>query len=258
MTRAENGALHPVVAIIPACNEAAAIGKVVRAALALQIFERVIVANNASTDGTGDCARRAGAVVVHEPQRGYGAACLAALTQIGAARTVVFIDGDCSVDVAQTARLLEPLSDGADLAIGVRINGRERGMTLPQRLGNELATLLIRMLWRVRVSDLGPFRAVRVSALRLIDMRDRGYGWTVEMQVKAIQLGLRVAEVPVDVLPRVGASKISGTVRGVIGAAIGIFGMIGRLWWAQNNPKMPHPLAALSTPKTVRVKNQWY
>ncbi len=258
MTRAEAHALQPIVAVIPAYNEAEAIGEVVRATLALKIFARVIVADNASTDGTGDCARQAGAHVVFEPQRGYGAACLAALAAIGDARTVVFIDGDCSVDVVQTARLLQALNDGADLAIGVRVNGRTQGMTLPQRFGNDLASGLIRLLWRVRVSDLGPFRAVRVAALRQIDMRDRAYGWTVEMQVKAIQLGLRVAEVPVDVRPRVGVSKISGTVHGVIGAALGIFGMIGRLWWRHNRQKSPHPLAALSALKTAPIKNRWY
>lgn len=240
MTRADWSALHPIVAVIPACNEAAVIGEVVRDSSTLRdpthapLFSRVIVVDNASTDGTGDQARCRGAHVVHERRRGYGAACAASLTQLGTARSVVFIDGDGSVDLAQTPRLLEALAAGADLVIGARGDGREQGMTSAQRFGTGLASALIRLLWRAPVTDLGPFRAIRREALENINMQDRGFGWTVEMQVKALQLGLKVVEVPVDVRPRVGVSKISGTVRGVIGAALGIFGTIGRLWWRQN------------------------
>lgn len=243
--------LRPCVAVIPAFNEAAAIGQVVRQVLAQQIagypvFDAVVVADNASQDATADCAREAGARVVYQGERGYGAACLAGIAAACAgaldapespdalppARCIVFIDGDASVDLRDTARLLAPLVAGADLAIGARHNPPPEAMGLPQRFGNWLASALIRLLWGVAVTDLGPFRAVRVDALQRIGMRDRRFGWTVEMQVRAIQLGLRMQEVPVALLPRVGRSKISGTWRGVLGAAHGIFSTIGALWWA--------------------------
>lgn len=229
--------LRPCVAVVPAYNEAAAIGPVVAQALAQRIagvwvFDRVVVVNNASTDTTADRAREAGARVVLQPERGYGAACLAGIAAVPHARCLVFIDGDASVDLAQTADLLAPLLAGADLVIGARHNPPPDAMGFPQRFGNGLASALIRLLWNVAVTDLGPFRAVRADALQRIGMRDRRFGWTVEMQVRAIQEGLQMVEVPVRLLPRIGRSKISGTVRGVVGAARGIFGTIGRLWWA--------------------------
>lgn len=260
--------LRPCVAVIPAFNEAAAIGQVVRQALAQQIagypvFDAVVVADNASQDATADCAREAGARVVHQPERGYGAACLAGIAAALAAsqsapsatrvslpaRCIVFIDGDASVDLRDTARLLAPLIAGADLAIGARHNPPPLAMGLPQRFGNWLASALIRLLWGVAVTDLGPFRAVRVDALQRIGMRDRRFGWTTEMQVRAIQLGLRMQEVPVALLPRVGHSKISGTWRGVLGAAHGIFSTIGALWWAGRQRKQVGKL-----PKTLLKK----
>lgn len=229
--------LRPCVAVVPAYNEAAAIGRVVTQALAQRIagvpvFDQVVVVNNASSDATADRARDAGARVVLQPERGYGAACLTGMAAVPHARCLVFVDGDASVDLTQTADLLAPLLAGADLVIGARHNPPPDAMGFPQRFGNRLASALIRLLWRVAVTDLGPFRAVRVDALQRIAMRDRRFGWTVEMQVRAIQEGLLTVEVPVRLLPRVGRSKISGTVRGVIGAALGIFGTIGRLWWA--------------------------
>lgn len=229
--------LRPCVAVVPAYNEAAAIGQVVAQALAQRIvgwpvFDRVVVVDNASSDGTADRARDAGARVVHQSERGYGVACLTGIAVVPHARCLVFVDGDASVDLTQTAELLAPLLAGADLVVGARHNPPPDAMGFPQRFGNWLASALIRLLWHVAVTDLGPFRAVRADALQRIAMRDRRFGWTVEMQVRAIQENLQMVEVPVRLLPRVGCSKISGTVRGVIGAAVGIFGTIGRLWWA--------------------------
>lgn len=229
--------LRPCVAVVPAFNEADAIGRVVQQALAQRIggvpvFDRVVVVNNGSTDDTADHAREAGARVVLQIERGYGAACLAGVAAVPHARCLVFIDGDASVDLTQTADLLAPMLAGADLVIGARHNPSPDAMGFPQRFGNLLASALIRLLWRVAVTDLGPFRAVRGDALHRIAMRDRRFGWTVEMQVRAIQEGLQMVEVPVRLSPRIGRSKISGTVRGVIGAAKGIFSTIGRLWWA--------------------------
>lgn len=230
-------ALDPIVAIIPALNEAQAIAGVVREALELRdpsgrrVFARIIVADNGSTDDTAARAREAGAQVIREDRRGYGAACWAGMTAMGNASTVVFIDGDASTPIEQTPLLIAALAAGADLAIGVRSSGRRAGMSLAQRFGNRLATVLICVLWRVRIRDLGPFRAVRSEPLRRMNLRDRAFGWTVEMQLAAVQLGLSTVEVGVGLRPRIGTSKISGTVRGTMGAGIGIVGTILRLWW---------------------------
>jgi len=231
------------VAIVPAHNEAAAIGGVVADVLALRhggqrLFERAVVVDNGSTDGTAAVARHSGARVVSEPRLGYGAACLAGIAAAADADVLVFIDGDASVDLADTPRLLAALDD-ADLVIGVRHKASPEAMNFAQRFGNRLATGLIRLLWRAPVTDLGPFRAIRRDALQSLGMQDCAYGWTVEMQVKAIQHELRIIEVPVNLKPRIGRSKISGTVRGVIGAAVGIFLTIGRLWLAQRRPSRP-------------------
>ena len=147
---------------------------------------------------------------------------------------MLFTDGDGSFEAAQALRLLDAIAGGADLAIGSRVLGRREAgaLSAPQIAGNRVAGRLIRLLWGAAVTDLGPYRAIRAEALGRLDMRDRTYGWTVEMQVKAIQHGLRVVEVPVDALRRrFGRSKVGGTVRGVVGASIGILSMIARLRW---------------------------
>lgn len=234
--------LH-ITAIIPALNEEDAIGIVVKDLLALQasdgkaIVDQVIVADNGSSDLTAMHAREAGAKVVLECRRGYGAACLAAMSSITETDVVLFVDGDCSVRVSQTNRLLDTIAEGADMAIGSRCLGTiEPGsMSLPQHLGNGLIAKIIALVWHAQVTDIGPFRAIRYVALQKLAMQDQAYGWTVEMQVKAFQHGLVVREIPVDSLVRVGRSKVSGTVRGVIGAACGMFGMIARLWWQGRN-----------------------
>lgn len=231
-----------IAVVIPAFNEAESIAKVVRDVLALREFpgtnqldlliDDVVVCDNASTDGTGEIAAAAGARVVYEPKAGYGSACLAAIGVLKEPDVVVFIDGDRSVLATETIALLEEISEGADLVIGSRVAAkREKHALTPQQwFGNVLASKLITLLWGESVKDLGPFRAIRMQALRKIHMLDSSYGWTTEMQVKAIQFGMDVREVPVSTLRRIGQSKISGTLKGTVGAAIGIFGTIFRLY----------------------------
>lgn len=247
-------------AVIPAYDEAPAIRRVVAGACALRrsgrpLFARVIVVDNGSGDNTAPRAAAAGACVVHEPRRGYGSACLAGIAAAADADILVFIDGDGSVALEQTAALLAPFDEGADLVIGVRHKIARGAMSLPQRFGNRLATVLIRLLWRVPVSDLGPFRAIRRESLERLHMQDTRFGWTVEMQVRAIQCGLRTVEVPVQLLPRVGVSKISGTVRGVISAARGILGTIAYLWWTgRRAAAAAAALPGLAPPPAPRIR----
>ena len=224
--------------IIPAFNEAAAIGPLVSQLVAIAdddghpVFEQIIVCDNNSTDYTGAIAREAGAQVVHETEQGYGAACLAGMACLRNPDIVVFIDGDGSVRTDEVFLLLDTLTLGADLVIGSRHSGHEQAgaLSIHQKLGTHWACTLISHLWRQPVTDLGPFRAICFHALQKLQMRDRAFGWTAEMQVKAMQAGLQVTEVPVTSLRRLGKSKISGTLRGTIGAALGIFGTIGKLW----------------------------
>ena len=212
-----------IVVIIPALNEEAAIGQVV--ANVPQWVDRVLVVDNGSTDKTASHARAAAADVVFEPQRGYGAACLAGLAAVAEADIVVFLDGDFSDDPQEMSRLVDPIARGKmDFVLGSRTLGeREAGaLTLQARVGNVIACALIRLLFGQSYSDLGPFRAISRSALRSLNMTDRDYGWTVEMQVKAAMQRLRIDEVPVSYRRRIGKSKISGTLRGVVGASIKI------------------------------------
>lgn len=218
-----------IAVVIPALNEEQAIGSVIEAIP--RWVSRVIVADNGSTDATAETARLHGAVVVHEPRRGYGAACLRALSAVETPDIVVFLDADNSDDPREMTRLIAPLLHGrADLVIGSRALGRPEpgALTLPQRFGNVLASALLRLLWRGDCTDLGPFRAIRFVALQALGMNDLDYGWTVQMQARAFKAGLRVAEVPVSYRKRVGRSKISGTVRGVIGAGTKILTTIAR------------------------------
>lgn len=208
-----------IAVLIPALDEAAAIAQVVGAVPPW--VDDILVVDNGSRDDTAARARDAGARVVHEPRRGYGAACLAGLAALDNADVVVFLDGDGSDVPAEMAGLVDPLVAGeASLVVGSRVLGaREPGALTPvQRFGNALACTLIRMIWRTRYTDLGPFRAIRSDALRNLDMRDAGFGWTVEMQVKAAQQGLPILERPADYRRRIGRSKISGTLRGSVQA----------------------------------------
>lgn len=211
--------------IIPAYNEERAIARVLEEIPEGIGVEEVIVTDNASTDDTAAVARAAGATVVSQPKRGYGNACLKAMQYIAAKPTedqpdiVVFLDGDHSDYPAEMANLVLPLKKGThDLVIGSRTLGtRERGSMTPQQIfGNWLATRMIRYMYGIRFTDLGPFRAIRYSSLLAIDMQDKTYGWTVEMQVKAARQNLRCIEVPVNYRSRIGVSKVSGTVKGTI------------------------------------------
>lgn len=209
----------PVALVIPALDEEHAIGPLLDA-VDRTLVRDVLVGDNGSRDATAAIARARGAEVLHVEERGYGAACAGALTLLaGDVDVVVFMDADGSDDPAEIPRLMAPIVSGAaDLVIGSRALGTiERGALTPQqRFGNWLATRLIARLYGHRYTDLGPFRAIRRDLLDRIEMRDRRYGWTVEMQVRALQLGARVTEVPVRYRKRVGKSKISGTVRGVV------------------------------------------
>jgi len=226
-----------IVAVVPARDEALSIAKVIADITAIRnitgepVFDRVLVCDNGSSDATGAIAQAYGAEVVYEPTPGYGAACLKALSYVSDTDIVVFIDADQSLDISEAQSLIAALCNGADLAIGSRPRALQAAgsMTLPQRFGNWLASLLIRLIWGVSVTDLGPFRAIRWAALNRLEMQDRSFGWTVEMQVKAIQIGLSMVEVPVHYRKRLGQSKISGTFSGVVGAGFGIVSTIIKL-----------------------------
>lgn len=224
--------------IIPAHNEAQAIGLVL-AEIPAGVAQEVIVVDNNSTDDTGAVARAGGATVLREPRPGYGYACLAGMAhafdrpETARPDIVVFLDGDHSDYPEQLPELLAPLLAGrAELVIGSRALGtRERGALLPQqRFGNWLASRLLRLRYGGHCTDLGPFRAILAPALLGLRMEDKTYGWTVEMQVKAARQGLRTVEVPVRYRRRIGTSKVSGTVRGTLGAGYKILWTIFRYW----------------------------
>lgn len=199
--------------IIPALNEEQAIARVL-SEIPAEYRGEVLVVDNGSTDGTARAAAEAGAKVVREAERGYGAACLRGIASLNRPGVVLFMDGDYSADPRDIPRLLKPLSQGeADLVLGAR---PAHSLSPQQRWGNGLATWLIRLFWGHAYRDLGPFRAIRYEALQALGMEDRNFGWTVEMQVKALQRRLRVCEVPVSERPRIGRSKVSGTARGVL------------------------------------------
>lgn len=230
--------------IIPALNEEESLPLVLQGLAPYSVHE-VVVVDNGSTDATAEVARRSGARVVLEPRRGYGSACLAGIAALGNPDIVVFLDADHSDDPADFPRVVQPiLEETADLVIGSRVTGEhERGALLPQAVfGNWLATRLIRALWGVAFTDLGPFRAIRASSLRELNLQDQDFGWTVEMQVKAARAGLRCSEVPVRYRKRIGKSKITGTVRGTVLASKKILGTIALQAWddrRRGRPRKP-------------------
>jgi glycosyltransferase involved in cell wall biosynthesis len=222
-----------VAVLIPACNEEASL-PLVLGAIPRNLVSEVVVVDNGSTDGTAEVARAGGATIVVERRRGYGSACLAGIAYLRGGRpdVIVFLDADFSDDPGEMPGLIDPILRGEqDLVIGSRTLGRrERGALLPQAIvGNWIATRLIRLLYRRRFTDLGPFRAIRLDRLSDLEMRDPGFGWTAEMQVKAAKRGLRTAEVPVSYRRRrAGASKITGTWAGAFRAGVGILWTVVR------------------------------
>lgn len=217
--------------IIPAHNEAASIGSVL-AEVPEQVRE-IVVVDNRSTDLTAGVARRAGATVLHEPRMGYGYACLKGVNYLfeksNPPHIIVFMDGDYSDYPEELPKLVAPILEGrAELVIGARDKSlREPGSMTPQQVfGNWLATFLMRIMFRSRFTDLGPFRAIRADALKKLQMVDKTYGWTVEMQLKALKQKLTYTEVPVRYKKRIGVSKVSGTVKGTIFAGVKILGWI--------------------------------
>ena len=213
--------------VIPARNEEQALGKVLSEIP--DTITGVVVADNGSTDGTAQVARDHGARVVYVSEPGYGRACLAGIKEAGACDIIVFLDGDASDYPAEMADLLAPILAGeADFVLGSRVLGqREKGALTPQqRFGNALACFLMKLFWKSRFTDLGPFRAIRKSTLDALNMQAPTFGWTVEMQVRALKQGVAYAEVPVNYRKRIGKSKISGTVKGVVLAGYYILGTI--------------------------------
>lgn len=220
-----------ITVVIPARNEAQALPHVLSAIP--KRVDHVIVADNGSTDGSAAVAQAFGARTVEVPQPGYGRACLAGIAEAERLGThiLVFLDGDHSDYPEQLPRLIDPIIAGtADMVIGSRTRGNRtaRALTPQQIFGNALACWLIERIWGHRFTDLGPFRAIRVEALRALAMQAQTYGWTVEMQIRAVQHGLRIIEVPIDYRARIGKSKVSGTVRGVVLAGWHILAMIAR------------------------------
>lgn len=213
--------------IIPAFNEEESIAKVIKT-IPQELVTEIIVANNNSSDNTSEEATKAGATVVTQKLPGYGNACLKGMEYIANTTekpdAIVFIDGDFSDYPEQMVDLIDKINEGYDLVIGSRALGKkEKGsMTPPQIFGNWLSTFLIKIFYGFSYTDLGPFRAITYKALLDLDMQDKNYGWTVEMQLKAVHKKMRIIEIPVDYKKRIGTSKISGTIKGVIFAGIKI------------------------------------
>ena len=223
--------------IIPTHNEAQAIGRVL-ADLPSSLVTEVIVVDSNSTDGTPDLARSMGAQVIQEPRRGYGRACLTGLANAKNPDVVVFLDGDYSDRPSELPILLAPIIEGrADITLGSRLQARLSAAALPwhQVLGNRLAASLIGLLYGLKISDLGPFRAARAEVLRALALEQTTYGWAVEMILKGAVAGFRVVEVPVSYHPRIGKSKISGTLKGTIGAGWFILSLIVRYYFRSRN-----------------------
>jgi glycosyltransferase involved in cell wall biosynthesis len=229
--------------IIPTHNEVQAIGLVL-GDLPSHLVTQVIVVDSNSTDGTPEVARSLGARVIREPRRGYGRACLTGLANAENPDVLVFLDGDYSDRPSELPMMLAPIVEGrADITLGSRLIGASNPNALPwhQSFGNRLAAGLIKLLYGVKLSDLGPFRAVRADVLRVLDLKEDTYGWAVEMILKGAIAGLRIVEVPVSYHPRVGQSKISGTVKGTLGAGWFILSRIVRYYFRRRRAESPRP-----------------
>jgi glycosyltransferase involved in cell wall biosynthesis len=217
--------------IIPAYNEQDSIGHVISDVP--DIVSEIIVVSNNSTDETKQVAEAAGAIVLSEPKRGYGYACLKGMKHVESSiekpDIIVFLDGDYSDYPEQLTNIIEPIiKDDIDFVIGARVKRlREKGsMTFPQIFGNWLATFLMRLMFNSKFTDLGPFRAIKYEKLLGLHMEDKTYGWTVEMQLKVLRHKLSYTEIPVKYRNRIGVSKVSGTVKGAIFAGVKILGWI--------------------------------
>jgi glycosyltransferase involved in cell wall biosynthesis len=219
--------------IIPTRNEVRALPHVL-ADLPAELVDEVLVVDSNSTDGTPGVAAGMGARVIAEPRRGYGQACLTGIAHASSPDVIVFLDGDYSDRPAELPHLLAPIAEGrADITIGSRlaVPCARGAMPWHAAFGNRLAAFLINTLFGQRITDLGPFRAVRADVVRQLALEETTYGWAVEMILKGALQGFRVVEVPVSYYPRIGESKISGTVRGTFGAAWFIFGRILRYYF---------------------------
>lgn len=215
--------MNPIIdVIIPVYNEADSISKVI-AEIPAHLVRHIIVCNNGSTDDTADLALKAGAKVVHQPIKGYGNACLKGMEYVSTLEIlpdiIVFVDGDYSDYPEEMPLFIEPiLKNEVDMVIGSRALGSmESGAMMPQQIfGNWLATTLIKFIYNYEFTDLGPFRSIRYDKLMSMEMADKTFGWTVEMQVKAAKMNMKTMEVPVRYRKRIGKSKVSGTVKGTI------------------------------------------
>ncbi len=218
---------NKIAVIIPAINEESSIGKVLRDIPGW--VDDILVTDNGSTDNTSGVAKSGGARVFQESRRGYGMACLKAMENLADPDIVVFIDGDYSDYPEEMNALVEPIAlNRADFVIGSRVLGKaEKGaLAIQARFGNWLACKLMKLFWDFSYTDLGPFRAIRYNKLVGLNMKDQNYGWTVEMQIKALKMNLRVTEVAVSYRKRIGVSKVTGTLRGVLGAGYKILSTI--------------------------------
>src|SRR6516165_7853587 len=227
--------------IIPTRNEAQAIGRVL-ADIPSDFVNEVMVVDNHSSDDTPAIASRMGARVISEARRGYGRACLTGLAAANAPDVVIFLDGDYSDRPAELPLLLAPIAEGrADITIGSRLAGPRSPGALPWHalFGNWLAASLITRLYGLQISDLGPFRAARAEILRAVELEETTYGWAVELILKGAIRGFRIVEVPVSYHPRIGKSKISGTLRGTIGATWFILSLIARYYFRREKSNMP-------------------
>ncbi len=234
-----------ITVVIPTYNEAGSLARVLDEIPASLVSE-VLVVDAGSTDGTAEIAAAHGARVIVEPRRGYGRACLTGLAHARSPDTVVFLDGDYSDRPGELCRLIEPIRQGrADVVLGSRLAGGLAPGAMPWHavFGNRLAATLIRWLYGISLTDLGPFRAARYEVLRALGLRELTYGWPVEVVTRGAMRGYRVTEVPVSYHPRIGVSKISGTVRGSIGAAWCILaGIVKNRLRAETSPAEPGPM----------------